>query len=88
MTVHSMCVYTHWMSLVLENEKGNFFFKWKLKGNFSRVKLSAMIRMGCFRSLHQMKGTCYLRKGKGAKITTINLKMDNYNSGKLKGAKL
>ena len=26
--------------------------------------------------------------GKGAKIATINLKMGNYNSGKLKGAKL
>ena len=23
--------------------------------------------------------------GKGAKIATVNLKMDNYNSGKLKG---
>ena len=27
-------------------------------------------------------------KGKGAKIATVNLKMGNYNSGKLKGAKL
>ena len=29
-----------------------------------------------------------LEKGKGAKIVTVNLKMGNYNSGKLKGAKL
>ena len=27
-------------------------------------------------------------KGKGAKIATVNFKMGNYNSGKLKGAKL
>ena len=27
-------------------------------------------------------------KGKGAKIVIVNLKMCNYNSGKLKGAKL
>ena len=27
-------------------------------------------------------------KGKCAKIATVNLKMNNYNSGKLKGAKL
>ena len=27
-------------------------------------------------------------KGKGAKIATVNLKMCNYNSGKLKGVKL
>ena len=27
-------------------------------------------------------------KGKGAKIATVNLKMCNYNSGKLNGAKL
>ena len=30
----------------------------------------------------------FLYKGKGAKIATVNLKMGNYNSGKLKGAKL
>ena len=28
------------------------------------------------------------KKGKGAKIVIVNLKMCNYNSGKLKGAKL
>ena len=30
----------------------------------------------------------YKEKGKGAKIVTVNLKMGNYNSGKLMGAKL
>ena len=29
-----------------------------------------------------------MKKGKGAKIVIVNLKMCNYNSGKLKGAKL